>query len=208
MAFPRFIPGLLTVLALAALVASAEVTLAQTPASDVQMAAALQAAPEAQREGATVLGYDAAGEWVTLRSGVGELVCLADDPSDDRFSVACYHVSLEPYMDRGRALVAEGVTDPNERNRIRWAEAEEGTLDMPSESAALYVLTGSGFDGETGAVVDPYLRFVLYVPGATVESTGLTDAPLGPGTPWLMYPGTPGAHIMISPPRAGGGRRP
>jgi hypothetical protein len=40
---------------------------------------------------------------------------------------------------------------------------------------------------------------VVYVPYATPESTGLSTTP---GTaPWLMYPGTPGAHIMISPPK-------
>jgi hypothetical protein len=110
-------------------------------------------------------------------------------------------------MARGRELVASGVTDPNERHRIRWDEAEEGTLDMPEAPATLYVLTGSSFDPKTDTVEDSYLRFVVYVPWATVESTGLTDTPLGPGTPWLMDAGTAGAHIMISPPRMeeGGG---
>ena len=76
---------------------------------------------------------------------------------------------------------------------------------MPDSPATLYVLTGSAFDPESGAVADPYLRFVLYTPWATVESTGLTDTPLGPGAPWLMFPGTPGAHIMVSPAQSAGG---
>ena len=63
----------------------------------------------------------------------------------------------------------------------------------------LYVLTGSGYDAAQGQVTNPYLRWVVYTPYATPESTGLSTAP-GPG-PWLMYPGTPGAHIMISPPK-------
>mgnify|MGYP000240567605 CR=1 FL=1 len=29
---------------------------------------------------------------------------------------------------------------------------------------------------------------------------GLAAAPMTPGSPWLMYPGTAGAHVMISPP--------
>ena len=37
---------------------------------------------------------------------------------------------------------------------------------------------------------------------ATPESTGLSTSPGAPGAPWLMYPGTPGAHIMINPPKA------
>jgi hypothetical protein len=41
---------------------------------------------------------------------------------------------------------------------------------------------------------------VIYLPFATAESTGLS-LKASPGAPWLMYPGTAGAHIMINPPR-------
>ncbi|MEZ5313622.1 MAG: hypothetical protein R2862_08215 [Thermoanaerobaculia bacterium] len=78
-------------------------------APEVQIAAALQAAPEDRRAGATVLGYtalDPASVVSVLRQGTNDLVCLADDPRDDRFSVACYHESLEPFMRRGRELAA------------------------------------------------------------------------------------------------------
>jgi len=205
MMFSRFLSGTLAVFGL---VVSAGAGVAQIPAANDQVAATLHAAPEGQRAGATVLGYNETGDLVTLKGGENELVCLADDPTDDSFSVACYHESLEPYMARGRELVASGVADPNERHRIRWEEAEKGTLAMPDAPATLYVLTGSSFDAGTDSVEDSYLRFVLYVPWATVESTGLPDSPLGPGTPWLMDPGTAGAHIMISPPRMSGGDYP
>jgi hypothetical protein len=44
---------------------------------------------------------------------------------------------------------------------------------------------------------------VLSVPGATPESIGVSEGSQrdeaigGDGRPWLMLPGTPGAHIMI-----------
>ncbi len=47
------------------------------------------------------------------------------------------------------------------------------------------------------------LLWVISVPGATPESIGVTTASAREdalelrGTPWLMLPGTPGAHIMI-----------
>ena len=47
------------------------------------------------------------------------------------------------------------------------------------------------------------LLWVLSVPGATPESIGVSDGSQrdeaigGDGRPWLMLPGTPGAHIMI-----------
>ena len=56
------------------------------------------------------------------------------------------------------------------------------------------------FDAETGTIENPFLRWVFYTPWATPESTGLPTAPTGPGAPWLMFPGTAGAHIMITPP--------
>jgi hypothetical protein len=133
------------------------------------------------------------------------LICLADDPSREGWSTACYHTSLEPFMARGRALRAEGITDGSELLRRRWAEADAGTLAMPDEPATLYVLTGDGFDAASGEVANGYTRYVLYTPWATPESTGLSAQPGGPGAPWLMFPGTAGAHIMISPPRGGGG---
>jgi hypothetical protein len=40
--------------------------------------------------------------------------------------------------------------------------------------------------------------YVVYIPGATPESTGLPATP-GPNSPWLMFPGTPKAHIMFIP---------
>ncbi len=184
-----------------ALVLGAAGLAAQTAPPAAQIAAALQAAPEERREGATVLGFDAAAQIKVLRAGTNDLVCLADKPGDDKFSVACYHQSLEPFMKRGRELEAQGVKG-EERLKRRWQEADAGTLAMPKTPATLYVLNGSGFDPATGKVKDAYLRYVVYTPWATPESTGLPLEPLSEGGPWLMFPGTAGAHIMISPPQA------
>ena len=72
---------------------------------------------------------------------------------------------------------------------------------MPKDPATLYVLSGTGIDPVTGAIQNGYLRYVVYTPNATAESTGLPLSPPGPGGPWIMFPGTPGAHIMINPPK-------
>lgn len=173
---------------------------AQTmPSAEEQIAAAILAAPEEWRAGATVLGYDAQAKLVTLRKGSNELICLADKPGDTRFSAACYHKDLEPYMARGRELEAQGIKG-NERNeKYRWKEIKEGTLKMPKEPRMLYVLSGAGYDAASGKVINASLRWVIYCPYATAESTGLSTKPKR-GEPWLMDAGTPGAHIMISPP--------
>lgn len=178
---------------------------AQVPSSAHQIAEATQAAPVVHRDGATVFGFNAQGSMVTLREGSNELICLADDPNREGWNVACYHESLDPFMARGRELRAEGVTDSGELAQRRWAEADAGTLSMPETPATLYVMTGDGFDMASGEATNSFLRWVVYTPWATPETTGLPPTPTGPGAPWLMFPGTAGAHIMITPPPPGGG---
>ena len=177
-------------------------TQAQVPNADQQIAAAVSAAPEELRAGAAVMGYDAEGALVSIREGSNDMICLADDPSDDRFHVACYHASLEPFMERGRALRREGMAR-DEIERIRQQEAEAGTLKMPEQAAALYSLTGppDSFDAATQTAPEAAPLYVVYIPFATEASTGLTKSPLAPGAPWIMNPGKPWAHIMIVPER-------
>ncbi|MDX1531865.1 MAG: hypothetical protein R3362_10100 [Rhodothermales bacterium] len=172
---------------------------AAPPAADVQITAAVAPLPEVFRPDATVLGYASDRDGlVPLREGDGAFVCLADDPAVERFHVACYHRSLEPFMARGRALRAEGYAA--EVDSIRYAEIDAGTLPMPDHPAALYSLTGppETFDAATGSISGARPLYVVYIPFATAASTGLPTEPVT-GAPWLMFPGTPKAHIMFVP---------
>ncbi len=189
---------------LAALGATPSLT-AQTLSAEAQIAGAIQPAPAMDQTGATVLGFRPDGSLTTLRRGSNSLICLADDPKLEGWSAACYHDSLEPFMARGRALRAEGVTDATELAQTRWDEADAGTLEMPTAPATLYVLTGDSYDPANGSVSNSFLRWVVYTPWATAESTGMSPQPGAPGAPWLMFPGTAGAHIMITPPMPGVG---
>jgi hypothetical protein len=172
---------------------------AEAPPVPAQIAAAVMAAPAELRDGAAVLGFDASGNRVQIREGKNELICLAPDPAKTTFEADCYHKDLEPFMARGRELLQQKVTGAK-RNEIRFKEVEEGKVKMPKEPRTLYVLTGSGYDAAAGKVQDSYLRWVIYVPYATPQSTGLSTK-ANDGGPWLMGSGTAGAHIMISPPK-------
>jgi hypothetical protein len=172
---------------------------ANVPSAEVQIAGAVLAAPAELRDGAAVLGYDPQGARVRLREGKNEMICLASDPAKPAFNVACYHKDLEPFMARGRELLAQNVTGAK-RNEVRFKEVADGKLAMPREPRTLYVLTGTSFDAATGKVADSYLRWVIYTPFATPESTGLSTKATE-GGPWLMSAGTAGAHIMINPPK-------
>ncbi len=175
-------------------------SLAQLPSLDAQIESAVQPLPEGMRAEATVLGYDGSDQLSTIRDGTNGMICLADDPSDDQFHVACYHDSLEPFMARGRELRALGH-DSDEVEEMRRKEISSGEIPMP-ERAALYSLTGdaSSWDPESGEISDVRGLHVLYIPYATLEETGLP--PRAPrGHPWLMDPGEPWAHIMLALPR-------
>ncbi|MEP7337563.1 MAG: hypothetical protein ABI977_07440 [Acidobacteriota bacterium] len=187
---------LLSMLLLISVAAAAQTSV---PTAADQIAATVQAAPDELREGAAVLGYGADGKLTELRKGTNELICLADDPKDTRFSAACYHKELEPFMARGRELAAQGIAGGARNENYRWKEIKEGKLKMPKEPRMLYVLSGKGYDAATGKVIDGSVRWVIYVPYATAASTGLSTKSKR-GEPWLMDAGTPGAHIMITPP--------
>ena len=143
------------------------------------------------------MGYAPDGRFVTLRSGNGPMTCLASDPKSERFHVACYHNSLEPLMARGRELRAQGVTG-DQVDTVRFRAARAGKLKLPKDPALLYSLTGGSFDPATSAALGARPLFVVYIPFATAQSTGLSAQPAR-GTPWIMFPGTPKAHIMFTP---------
>ena len=167
-----------------------------------QIAAAIQTLPEDQRSGAQILGYDLEEKLIELRKGSNSQICLADNPNKPGYNAACYHKDLEPFMARGRVLNAEGKSR-NEKFEIREQEAKAGSLIMPEKARTLHIRYGKEgkYNAETGLVENTMVRYVIYIPWATSESTGLPEKPIVPGGPWIMFPGSHSAHIMISPPK-------
>jgi hypothetical protein len=161
-----------------------------------QIAAAVTPLPAEMRAGATVLGYTAVGKpLVTLRQGTNDMICLAPDPKT-AFHAACYHNSMEPFMARGRALRASGVTGA-QVDTVRFAEVKAGKIKMPTQPSMLYQIFGGTFDSVTARASGGNSLFVTYIPFATAATTGISANPSSTG-PWIMFPGTPKAHIMYA----------
>lgn len=169
--------------------------------TEQQIAAAVLSAPEETRTGAKVYGYDNDGKFITLREGTNEMICIADDINKDGFKAVSYHKDLEPFMASGRALKASGKSG-QDLIKLREVEAKDGKIKMVEKSATLHILQGNKgwYDVENNKIVNANYRYVVYIPFATQKSTGLSLKPNAPGHPWLMFPGTAGAHIMITPP--------
>ncbi len=168
--------------------------------ADQQIASAILAAPIEGRNEAMVYGYSESGDFMMLREGLNDFICIADDPQKDGFQVVCYHKSLEPMMARGRELAAEGKTR-KEKEAIRDKEATSGKMTLPKSPAALHIYYGDKgyFNEETSTIENAKYRYVVYIPYATQEATGLPLSPNESSHPWLMFPGMYNAHIMITP---------
>lgn len=166
--------------------------------AEEQITQAVLPLPNDLRASATVLGYGADGKLTTLRTGTGGMTCLANNPQSPRFHVACYHKSMDPFMARGRELRTQGVQG-DQVDSVRFREAREGKIKLPTQPSVLYSLTGAkdAYDPATKTAKGTPL-FVVYIPYATSETTGLSAVPQR-GTPWVMNAGTPKAHIMFVP---------
>ena len=164
--------------------------MAQTP--DARVAEALKPLPEDLKAGATVVAYDAAsGARQVLRQGTNQIEC--QPKAADGF-VRCYNKILAPRRDLEAKLHAQKKSDADVAAAV--AEGQKaGTIPRPQFGTMSYRYSD-----------DPKrikLLWVMSVPNATPESLGVSttsqrDAALkGAGQPWMMLPGTPGAHIMI-----------
>ena len=111
---------------------------AQVPSAEVQIKGAMLAAPVASKDGALVYGYNDKSEFVVLRKGTNEMVCIADDPAQEGFNASCYHKDLEPFMERGRELKKQGKS-PKEILEQREADVKGGKFKMPAQPTTLFV---------------------------------------------------------------------
>jgi hypothetical protein len=191
-----------TSLLLIALINVAVCKAQQIPSAEIQIKTAVMAAPAEKRENAMIYGYSEKGEFIVLKKGTNDMICLADDPAQKGFNVSCYHKDLETFMARGRDLKKQGKSQTDIFN-MREEEVKSGKLMMPKQPSSLFVFTTDDekYNRTTGEIQDGYLRYVIYIPYATPESTGLPLKPDAPGMPWIMDPGTHRAHIMINPPK-------
>ena len=78
---------------------------------------------------------------------------------------------------------------------------KSGKLKMGKAGSTLHLYFGPStqYDPETAIVDSANYRYVVYMPWATSESTGLPEVPIAPNHPWIMNPGSHKAHIMITP---------
>jgi hypothetical protein len=183
---------LIGVIAVAVLTSPLVIATAQTPSVDDQVAQAVEVLPGDLRAGATVVTYDrATGARKVLRQGTNFIEC--QPRMDDGFT-RCYNKALAPRRDLEAKLKAEKKSDKEIQDSVA-AAIKAGTIKPSAPGMMSY----RGYDKR-----DRIQRlWVMSLPGATPDAAGVStasqrDAALeGKGLPWMMLPGTPGAHVMI-----------
>jgi len=162
-------------------------------AADPRIAEAIRPLPDDLQAGATVVVYDSkTGERQVLRQGTNMMECQPKSPVDG--FTRCYHKQLAPRRDLEAKLRAQGKKDEEVTAAVQEA-TKAGTIKAPSFGMMSYRLSD-----DKGRIQK---LWVMSVPNATPETIGVStssqreEALMGKGLPWLMLPGTPGAHVMI-----------
>lgn len=148
--------------------------------------------PEDLRAGATVFRYDpATGERIVLRQGTNHVECR---PKDEEGFTRCSPAANASRSDLSAKLRAQGMSGDELSAALADAE-KKGLVNPPIFGALSYRL----YD-EPDRI---QLLWIVSVPNATPEQLGMPtgsqrdNALAGRGSPWMMEPGTPGAHLMI-----------
>lgn len=144
---------------------------------------AMSAAPEAVARDATIITLDENGQMRTLRTGTGSFTCMPDGPSPGNDPMCLDPIGVE------------------------WAQAWMAHKDPPAGKVGFgYMLQGGSdasntdpfatgpVEGETWVDTGPHVM-ILNPPAATLASypTQAGD----PSRPFVMWPNTPYAHLMI-----------
>lgn len=157
----------------------------QSTADAALIASALAAAPKAVAETATVIAADPGGQMRTLRQGTGMFTCMPDNPQSPGTDPMCL-----------------------DKNGLKWAEAWMAKTDPPKEVIGFgYMLKG----GSDASNTDPFAtapasggKWVDTGPHVMVLGTAAVERMEGypkeagdAKSPYVMWGGTPYAHLMI-----------
>jgi hypothetical protein len=148
---------------------------------------ALLPIPAAMRDRATVVLDVSDAKRVILRQGNNGIICKANTLKD-RFFTECYPQELDAFWTRNQALGREGKTGA-ETTEALVEDVRAGRLKTPSVGVVTYEMGGDSPDSAL-----PHM--IVFLPNATSKSSGLPDKS-DPYRPWLMWAGTPFAHVMV-----------
>lgn len=167
-----------------AVVVALSANLAKAEGEAEMIASAESAAPADVGASATIYGFDAAGGMITLREGTSGWWCMPDSPATPGPDPMC-----------------------GDANAMEWAMAWIGKTEPPSGKVGfIYMLSG----GTDASNTDPYAtgpadgnNWITTGPHVMIMNAGdmmagyPTDPNPNTAMPYVMWSGTPYAHLMI-----------
>lgn len=144
---------------------------------------AVSAAPKAVGDKATVIALDAKGEMRTLREGEGGFTCIPDNPTTPGNDPMCV-----------------------DQNGMEWVQAWMSRQEPPDKVGFGYMLIGGSDasnddpfatapkEGEKWIDTGPHV--MIFGPAAE-RMPGYPKSAENPRAPYVMWSGTPYAHLMI-----------
>jgi len=178
--------GLLALLTVAGSAMGGSLAQGEADARAKMIEGALLAVPQPMRDGATVVLDAPHASRLVLRQGSNDIICRASTVKTG-FNAYCYAKAFDPFWTRYEALGAEGKTNAEIRDAL-GADARSGKLNL-IVGATTYTMSGDSQESSLPLMA-------VFLPNATEASTGLSDK-RDHFRPWLMWAGTPFAHIMI-----------
>jgi hypothetical protein len=148
--------------------------------------------PEDLRANAMIYAYDEKGDRKVLRPGSNMVECMPKDPGTG--FTRCYNKITADRRDFEAKLNARKMPE-KELDAAMDRATKEGKI-----KAAPFGVINYRYTDDDKRIK---LLWIMSVPNATPEMTGVSTvsqqaaALKGKGLPWMMLPGTPGAHIMI-----------
>lgn len=171
-----------TVTCAAALVLGAQAVVADD--KDDMIKSAMSAAPKAVAEGAAIISVGADGMMTTLRDGKNGFWCMPDDPATPSADPMC-----------------------GDANSMDWAKAWMTKADPPKGKVGLIFMLAGGSDASN---TDPYATAAtndnhwiktgahIMILNAMDQMAGYpTSADPDTSMPYVMWAGTPYAHLMV-----------
>jgi hypothetical protein len=166
------------------LVVAASTSTAAAQSEADMITSAESAAPAAVSSAATIYGFDAGGAMITLREGSNGWWCMPDSPSTPGPDPMC-----------------------GDANAMEWAMAWIGKTEPPKGKVGfMYMLEG----GTDASNTDPYATgptadnswittgaHVMIMNASEMMSGYPTSAKPDTTQPYVMWAGTPYAHLMI-----------
>lgn len=163
----------------------AQTLLAEPQTAEQKLKNAMSAGPPSVAKDATILDRVDVAKAKVLRQGTNGWTCLPDDPGSPGNDPQCLDKNGLEWWKALMAHTAPKLTAPGIDYMLQGGSDASNTDPFASQPPA----------GQQWVTSPPHVMFIPG-PGQKLDQTFFSTDPHS-GGPWIMFPGTPYAHLMV-----------